>query len=313
MSDLRERLAAAPLILMDGATGTELDRRGVATELPLWSAAALLEAPEVLRQIHADYLAAGARIITANTFRTHGRSLAASGLHERAEELTTLAVRLAREAVEEASTQALGQDKELDTKAPLVAGSLAPLEDCYSPELVPPPDQCELEHQQMARYLQRAGVDLILVETHNTIREAKVAAKAASSTGLPFGVSFTCRSDGRLFSGESVTEAARALLSLEPALMGINCTPSTTILQPLTALAQATPASMPLVAYANIGHTDAISGWTNTDDVTPETYASLVQDWLKVLGPRLKLIGGCCGTTPAHIQAVGRMLNIPLH
>jgi len=303
-----ERLTDGSPLLMDGATGTELNRRGVATDLPLWSAAALLEAPDVLRQVHADYLATGAQILTANTFRTHERSLTAGGLGDRAEELTLLAVELARKAIEGVMEDPDGT-RGPGSGPPLVAGSLAPLEDCYSPQLVPPPEECEREHQLMAQYLAQAGVDLILVETHNTIREAQAAARAARATGLPFGVSFTCRSDGRLFSGEAVAQAAKALLPLEPGFMGINCTPSTTIIGPLTELAGATPASMPLAAYANIGHTDAISGWTSTDDVSPAAYARLAQDWISALDPRLRLIGGCCGTSPAHIEALGRRLN----
>lgn len=315
MSGPKERLTAAKTLLMDGATGTELNRRGVATDLPLWSASALITAPGALRQVHADYLAAGAQMITANTFRTHGRSLAAAGLQDRAWELTELAVRLAREAVAGAMASVTEREVWLTGGAmagsPLVAGSLAPLEDCYSPELVPSRRQCEAEHEQMARYLKKAGVDLILVETHNTIKEAKAAARAARATGLPFGVSFTCRSDGRLFSGESVTEAVRALLPLEPDFMGINCTPSTTILSSLSELAEATPVSMPLSAYANIGHTDAITGWTSTDDVGPEAYALKMVGWMEEVGPRLRLIGGCCGTTPVHIKALARMVQDP--
>src|SRR5258705_516097 len=74
-----ERLGDPRPILLDGATGTELNRRGVSTDLPLWSAGALLDAPATVRQIHRDYLLAGAEVVTANTFRTHRRSLARGG------------------------------------------------------------------------------------------------------------------------------------------------------------------------------------------------------------------------------------------
>src|SRR2546428_12540751 len=89
--------------LLDGPPGPELNRRGVNTDLPLWSARALLAAPEVLRQIHIDYVRAGAELVTANTFRTHRRSLARGGLGERAAALTRQAVHLARAAVLEAA------------------------------------------------------------------------------------------------------------------------------------------------------------------------------------------------------------------
>src|SRR6266851_5645740 len=102
-----KRLARARPILLDGATGTELNRRGVDTELPLWSARALLDAPAALSQIHADYVRAGAEVLTADTFRTHRRSLARGGhaYAERAAELTRLAVGLARAAADQAERE----------------------------------------------------------------------------------------------------------------------------------------------------------------------------------------------------------------
>src|SRR5512145_1404926 len=96
------RLSSGRVLLLDGATGTELQRRGVDTSLPLWSARALLVAPEVLRQIHTDYIAAGADIITTNTFRTHRRTLTRAGLGERTRELTQLAVAIARATARQA-------------------------------------------------------------------------------------------------------------------------------------------------------------------------------------------------------------------
>ena len=103
-AQLSARLAgdASPLVL-DGATGTELERAGLATGLPLWSTHALLEAPECVFQIHASYLAAGAEIVTANTFRTQRRTLARGGLASADTRLMRLAVELARRAVADAT------------------------------------------------------------------------------------------------------------------------------------------------------------------------------------------------------------------
>jgi homocysteine S-methyltransferase len=290
-------------ILLDGATGTELTRRAVNTGLPLWSASALLEAPEVLFQIHTDYLRAGAEVLTANTFRTHRRSLAKGGpaLAERARELTFQAVQIAREAIH----------KFPNASERFVAGSLSPLEDSYLPDLVPPQADCEQEHAEMARHLAEAGADLILVETMNTVREAVAATQAARATGLPVLTSFVCRTDGRLFSGESVTEAVSAIAPLGVAGLLINCTPAPTIHQPFRELStalqrQPVPRSMIRGLYANIGHTNDIDGWTNTAEVTPLEYARLAAEWLK-LGAGL--LGGCCGTTPGHIAAVRMVIN----
>ncbi|MCA9045571.1 MAG: homocysteine S-methyltransferase family protein, partial [Planctomycetaceae bacterium] len=98
MSDFRTRLKSDVPLIMDGATGTELARRGLELTPPLWSASAILHASELLQQIHRDYVEAGAQLITANTFRTHARNLREAGLAQRANELTHRAVEIARTA-----------------------------------------------------------------------------------------------------------------------------------------------------------------------------------------------------------------------
>jgi len=291
-----KRLTQSRPILLDGATGTELERRAVDIRPPLWSARALTSAPEVLGQIHADYVRAGAEVITANTFRTHRRSLAAAGLGHRAKELTLYAVEIAREVVVLAAPA--GRER-------FVAGSIGPLEDCYSPQLVPLQAECEREHAEMAQSLVEAGADLILVETMNTIREARAATQAARATGLPVITSFVCRGDGKLFSGETVTEAVETIAPLGVVGLLINCTPSTMIAQPfreLHAAVQSLSTPVPITGlYANIGHTTEISEWPDTKEVAPLEYAQLAAEWLK---QGATLVGGCCGTTPAHIAAL---------
>ncbi len=290
-------------MLLDGATGTELQRRGVDTGLPLWSARALLEAPQVLRAIHTDYVAAGADILTTNTFRTHRRTLERAGLESRARELTQLAVQIAREAA-------------CTTDQPVyLAGSMSPLEDCYSPQLVPSDDELRREHAEMARDLADAGCEVLLVETMNTIREAAIAAQCARETGLPVCVSFVVGPGGRppdqitaergisdrvlLLSGETIEEAVKAVQPIEPAVILINCVPLAYIDQALVELRAAHSGSIGL--YANVGHADEATGWTLTDDVLPEAYARHARRWLE---QGARLIGGCCGTTPAHIAAL---------
>ncbi len=127
---------ARRVLLLDGATGTELTRRGVPTPLPLWSTGALREHPDVVRAIHHDYVMAGANIIVANTFRANVRALRSAGMLEEGEALSHLAVELARQGVEDglADRASFGGR---DVSKPLVAASVAPVEDCYCPELVP--------------------------------------------------------------------------------------------------------------------------------------------------------------------------------
>jgi homocysteine S-methyltransferase len=301
-----QRLAQPRPILLDGATGTELERRAVDIGLPLWSANALLTAPQVLSQVHTDYLRAGAEVITANTFRTHRRSLAKGGLGARAKELTQLAVTLAR-AAGQTDLPRLGSSA---NREHFIAGSIAPLEDSYLPERVPSAAECEREHAEMAQNLAEAGADLLLVETMNTIREAVAATHAACATGLPVITSFVCRDDGRLFSGETVYAAVEAVVPLGVAGVCINCTPTPLINKPFRELRAAVHSfsnlRLLMGLYANIGKTENIAGWTNTLDVSPLEYARLAAKWLE-LGARL--IGGCCGTTPAHIAALRMVIG----
>ena len=279
-------------LLLDGATGTELNRRGLDTGLPLWSANALTSdvGLNVLRDVHLDYLNAGADIITTNTFRTHRRVLAGKGFS--AHELTLRAVTTAREAVAEIGTTAL------------VAGSLSSLEDCYRPDLVPPDDECLAEHTERIEHLVEGGVDLLLIETMNSIREAVIAAKVATATGLPTWVAFVCDKKGRILSGESLAHAVELLMPLGVKALGVNCMPAHTVAQPLTELRGICGEDFPLMAYGNIGYVDEKQGWINTDSTDPEGYLQHAQSW------PAQIIGACCGSTPEHIRKLKQAWKI---
>lgn len=284
-----ERLAQPAPIILDGAIGTELQRRGIQTTMPLWSVHGLLEAPELVRALHEEYIRAGAEIITTNTFRTGIRAMTAGGVGERAEELTHLAVQLAREARENVADHPVW-----------IAGSLAPVEDCYSPELVPDEATCRAEHGLLAGWLAAAGCDLLLVETMNTIREARAALEAANATGLPAMCSFVTGQDGNLLSGESLEAAVIALAPLGPIAFLINCVPPDYIAAPFRELARVSP--VPVGLYSHLGEPGAVLGWEFHGEISPTRYGTHGQDWL-AWGARI--IGGCCGTTPEHVAALG--------
>ena len=135
----------------------------------------------------------------------------------------------------------------------LVAGSLSSLEDCYRPDLVPRADECLDEHSERIHHLVEGGVDLLLIETMNSIREAVIAAKIATATGLPTWVTFVCDKKGRILSGESLTHAAEILMPLGVKALGVNCMPAHNITQPLTELRAICGENFPRMAYVNIG------------------------------------------------------------
>lgn len=281
-------------LILDGATGTELNRRGVDTGLPLWSANALMNDRDanILQQIHEDYLRAGADIITTNTFRTHRRALAPSGNANHARKLTHLAVELARAAMVNVPSD----------QPRFVAGSISTLEDCYRPDLVPSDEELLDEHSDRIIDMLECGVDLILIETINSIREAVAIAKLATITGTPVVVSFVCDRDGKILSGESLTDAAFQLLPLGISAIGVNCGPTPDLAKPLAELQAACGNDFPLIAYGNIGYVDDAVGWVNTDSEDPKKYYEHTAQW------PAKIIGGCCGTTPEHIAQL-KFLN----
>jgi S-methylmethionine-dependent homocysteine/selenocysteine methylase len=294
-SELEARLAAAhagraPPLCLDGAMGTELERRGVATGLPLWSARALVERPDVVAEIHRDYVKAGADLLTANTFRTQRRTLSREGRGPLAAELTRRAVALAREAAHTAA------------RPVAVLGSAAPLEDCYRPDLVPDAASLAREHAEHAEHLAEAGVDAILVETMNTAREAEAAARAARATGLPFVASFVCGEGARLLSGEPLRAGLEAVAAHGPRAVGVNCLPPSLVAACFAELARA---GIPFCVYANLGRPDPVRGFAPSEDCSPAAFAELARGWAEA---GAALVGGCCGTRPPHMAALAAVL-----
>ena len=290
-----EQLLARPRpILIDGAVGTELLRRGVRTELPLWSAHALLneEGIEVLRQLHLDYARAGAEILVTNTFRTNLRTLKLVGKEAEWKTLNQLAVEAARAAAEAVAPQPC-----------LVAGGLAPLEDCYRPERTPPKKECYDEHKQQAELLAELGVDLLFLETFSHGKEAKAALRAASETGLDIVLSLCPKAPAQLLSGEPLEELVPELIEIGgERLRGLllNCATPEVMDQVYPRFAELT-GKVPHGLYPHMGEADDIVGWKLPEEGKPEAYA----EWMRAratVGARF--LGGCCGTTPEHIAAL---------
>jgi len=285
--------------ILDGATGTELGRRGVDISLPLWSTRALITAPDVLADVHRDYLDAGADAITANTFRTHRRALArepqAHGAPDAAE-LTRTAVKIAREACLKHKPGAL------------VFGSVAPLEDCYRPDLAPGADDCAREHAELIATLVEAGVDRVLIETMNNLTETRAAVAAARRLAPDrWMVSFctdTAASPGTLLSGEPI-EAILDELG-DASAVGVNCVAAPDVARQVALLRKRLPDTVAIIAYANIGYADEHGNWVPTDAVDPDRYADYATRWVEA---GASIIGGCCGTTPATIAAVAGRLS----
>jgi S-methylmethionine-dependent homocysteine/selenocysteine methylase len=184
-----------------------------------------------------------------------------------------------------------------------VFGSSPPLEDCYHPERVPEDDALAREHAEHARHLADAGVDAILVETMNTRREAVAALRAARDAGIPALASFVCWEGARLLSGEPLADALRAAADEGACAVLANCLPPSNADACLDALS-AQP--LPFGIYPNLGAPEDELGFRRSEDVSPEQFAALAAGWA-ARGARV--IGGCCGTTPAHLGAVAALMR----
>lgn len=279
--------------ILDGAMGTELRRRGADISLPLWSARALLTSPLTVLQIHREHCAAGADIITSNTFRTTGRTFRRAHAPDRSLELTTRAVHLARQAC-----------AEITDRTVLIAGSLAPLEDCYRPDLVPDDRSLRVEHGEQAYRLAAAGADFLLCETMATVREAFAACEAARKTGCEVVVSLLCRPDGILYGGESLDDAVTVLEPLGVTALSLNCAPARLLTPMVTRLRTLT--RLPLGVYGNTGLPGKEQEEDFVCDVGPDEYALLAQEWVRA---GAAIVGGCCGTGTEHIRKLSASLR----
>ncbi len=284
----------APL-LIDAAVGTALERLGVDVSPPLWSARALLEGPEILRRIHESHLRAGADALTAATFRLHRRALARAGMEHHAFDLIRRAVDLAGEATEKIQPDAL------------IMGSVGPLEDCYRPQDAPPAEEAEQEHAERIDLLVRAGVDIVLFETMNNVSEALAAARAAhAAAGGRWILSCVCRAGapGVLLSGEPIADLLEAM-PVRPLAVGVNCVAAPDMQAHLQIMHDQRP-DLPLIAYANTARLTTDGAWESTEATSPDWYADCASTWLDF---PIAFLGGCCGTTPAHVAALRRLLD----
>ena len=306
-NNIREKLLAGHTILLDGGIGTEVMRRGIR-----WKQHGIEDAPDVIRDIHRDYINAGADILTTHTFNLTKRNfinffrdaehmalIGASGLQMKAEELCHSAVALAKEALKETGK----------AKTVPLAGSISPAMHIFRPDLSPPEDDCLLHHRECVEILSSCGVDLIFFEGMNNTREARSALEAASGSGLPVWISFVPGMDGNLLSGESLQSAANMARGqgAEAVLVSTGSIPMIT--KSLPHIINGAPSG----AKAVIGRysppswkPDFYPRFENTNEVLPEEYARRAQGWLD---QGVLIIGGSSGTTPKHIHALREIMD----
>jgi len=291
-------------VLLDGGLGRELRFRGVAVPDTIWSTGSLLTDPAVVRQIHLDYIAAGADIITANTYGIIRSDLAKEGIEDRFAELNTFACELAKQARDQSSRQVM------------IAGSLPPLGGSFRPDLVGTTGKIEALYKEQAELL-APHVDLLLCETMSSAAEGRAAAKAACKTGKPVWVAWTLHEDrsGRLRSGESVTDAVHVLKDLPVDGLLANCCAPESVSRAMPRLVAT--GSEWVGGYANTftpipedweldGEKESDGSLNLRSDLDPESYAVHANEWLET---GATVVGGCCGTRPSHIARIRSIID----
>ncbi len=305
MDRLARDLAEGRPILLDGATGTELERRGASMHDAAWCAMATLTSTNILRGIHEDYIRAGARVVTANTFSTNRLMLGPAGLADRFEALNRTAVATAREARDAAGGAA----------RVAVAGSMshqipvAPGTDRRSGAGVPDPPTARAHFREMAGLLADAGVDLILMEMMSDPDLANPAIESALATGLPVWVGFSARADG---DGRPVSYA-RPDLPFEEMLAAIDFQGAgvagvmhSNVLVTGAALdALRTRWNGPLMAYPDSGHF-TMPHWHFENVIPPHEFARIARGWVDA---GVTVVGGCCGLGLEHIESLAAAVN----
>lgn len=291
MDTILNVLAAGQVIVCDGAMGTQLQARGLkAGAMPeLWNA----EHPEVVTAIHADYVRAGARIVTANTFGGNRFRLAGAGLTDRLIELNRKGVEIARAAA--------------DGRA-WVAGDIGPTGQLLEPYGDLSVAAAEDAYREQVTALAEAGVDLIMVETMNDIEEALCAVRMARAhTSLPVFCTFAFDARGRTMMGLRPGDAARRAADAGAHAVGANCGEGpAAVIAALAGMREAV--DLPLIAQANAGvprlGDESAAVW----DITPEQFAAHARTFVEA-GARV--VGGCCGTGPQHIAAAASAIAAP--
>jgi 5-methyltetrahydrofolate--homocysteine methyltransferase len=293
---LLERLQSAVLVL-DGAMGTMLFQAGLAPGAcpELWNA----ERPEILQGIHRAYIEAGSDLIETNTFGGTRLKLKAYELEDRCRELNEKAARLARS---------------ICPSGGYVAGSIGPtghLPDTFEPLGDTPPELFYENFKEQALALAEGGVDLFAIETMMIPDEAVLAIKAAKeTTGLPVMCSMTFQynpSQGvdRTMWGTSPAVAASKLAAAGADIVSCNCGDGGPGRVPAILSEMRSATSAFLAAYPNAGIPKIVGGKT-VYDLTPEAMAAAYPD---ILEAGARIVGACCGSTPAHIKAIAGVVR----
>ena len=287
------------IVLLDGGVGQELYRRSTRPAAPLWSVQVMMDEPHLVEAVHLDFIEAGARIITVNTYTATPHRLTREGLPDMFE------------ALQGAALAAAASAREKSGQAVRIAGCLPPLVGSYRADLTPPEDESLANYRRIVA-VQAEHIDLFLCETMLSAAEARAATVAAAESGKPVWTALSVKdADGSVLrSGEGVAEGARAAVDAGAEAVLINCSSPEAVAAAMPLLAEI---GVPFGGYANgfvsiaaMQPGGTVEALEARDDLGPATYADHAMGWV---ASGAAIVGGCCEIGPAHIAALGRRLT----
>ncbi|SDY63857.1 homocysteine S-methyltransferase [Jannaschia faecimaris] len=285
----------ADIALLDGGNGQEISKRSRGVTHPLWSVEVMFETPELVVDVHSEFIEAGARVLTVNTYAATPTRMENHGYGDRFEEAHATAIQLARSAIAKSGQSAHYVQ---------IAGCLPPLVASFRSEVSKNYADSLEEFRRIVRG-QVEHVDLFLIETMSNIEEASAALDAATEAGRPVYLGLTLSDDmsNTLRSGERLEAAISALARKSPNGILLNCSTPEAITK-----------AMPILAQSGIRFGGYANGFTSVEafepggtvdslrarrDLSPDVYADFVEQWVD-LGATI--VGGCCEVAPAHIK-----------
>lgn len=290
--NLMHRIRNGERILIDGATGTEIERRGVPQLDHAWNGGGALSHPDILRGVHEDYIRQGAEIVISNTFATSRHALRDAGVEDQFENLNRRGVELAIEA-----------RVHMQNPDVLVAGGIS----YWSWTGDHPPLEALRDGiGKQASIMSGAGADLLMLEMMIDVDRMLVTLEAAQASGLPVWVGLTCEPNATntmcLANGEPLIDALAAIKEKDVPLVSIMHTEVEHIDACLDVMQDHWPG--PVGVYAHTGQ--SVDGkWTFDDTISPESYAAQSERWLE---RGVLVIGGCCGIRVDHIAALRKVI-----
>ncbi|MEM7345484.1 MAG: homocysteine S-methyltransferase family protein [Chloroflexota bacterium] len=299
---IAQKLEAGEAVILDGGTGTELERLGAPMHTDVWCAEALDSHPDLVQQVHINYINAGADVITTNTYPTTRQVLQAAGLGHKFTEWNVKAVEIAKQARDQAAAD----------RPVAIAGSVSRFANMNYFEL----ETALANYRDQAKLLANNGVDLLLLELLGSRPEGIAPAiEAVLAAGLPVWVSLSCaedRSSGTVMLGISESEKSADdrifYCEFDQAVQQIASSGFSALLMMHSELKTTSAAvtimkencAEPIGAYPNIGYW-AEPNWAFVDTVEPADYVVEAKQWI---ASGAQIVGGCCGIGPDHIRAL---------